>query len=127
MGYRIGKSFSFSASHQLPGLPDGHQCGRLHGHNYTVEVTLRGEGLVGPGFVTDFGDLAPFKHYLDETFDHRHLNDAMVAPPTSENLAEDLARWFIKNLEPEIGGLLSAIRVSETPSSWAEYLPERAP
>lgn len=123
MIYRIGKRFTFAASHQLPGLAPGHQCGRLHGHNYTVEVTLGARELVEPGFVTDFGDLAPFKIYLDETFDHRHLNDVLVAAPTSENLAAHLARWFIENLESELPGRLLMVRVSETSSSWAEYQP----
>ena len=125
MKYQIGKSFTFEASHQLPGLPEGHKCGRLHGHNYTIEVTLGADRLVEPGFVTDFGDLAPFRHYLEETFDHRHLNEVMVTAPTSENLAECLAGWFINNVQPEIPGTLVAIRVSETPSSWAEYRPGR--
>lgn len=126
MGHKIGKSFTFAASHQLPGLPDGHQCGRLHGHNYTVEVTLGADELAEPGFVTDFGELAPFKAHLDGTYDHRHLNETMTVAPTSENLAEVLARWFIENLEPEIPGQLLALRVSETPTSWAEYAPATA-
>ncbi|MEU8658346.1 6-pyruvoyl trahydropterin synthase family protein [Actinoplanes philippinensis] len=126
MGHRIGKRFTFEASHQLPGLPDGHKCGRLHGHSYTVEVTLVAEDLVEPGFVTDFGDLAPFKEHLAEAFDHRHLNEVMTVAPTSENLAEVLAQWFITELEPAIPGNLFALRVSETASSWAEFRPERA-
>ena len=125
MGHRIGKRFTFSASHQLPGLPEGHQCGRLHGHNYTVEVVLEADQLTGPGFVCDFGDLAPMKKYLDATFDHRHLNDAIDVPPTSENLAVHLAGWFITHVEPAISGRLSAVRVSETESTWAEYIPDR--
>ncbi|TQS42789.1 6-pyruvoyl trahydropterin synthase family protein [Cryptosporangium phraense] len=121
--YAIGKSFAFSASHQLPGLPEGHQCGRLHGHNYTVEVELEAETLEFPGFVTDFGDLAPFKAYLDATFDHRHLNDVLDEPPTSERLAAHLATWLERELLPQVGGRLVSVRVSETPTSWAKFSP----
>jgi len=39
--HRIGKRFSFSASHFIGGLPADHPCARLHGHNYDVEVVLR--------------------------------------------------------------------------------------
>ena len=127
MGHTIGKRFAFSASHQLPGLPDGHQCARLHGHNYTVEVVLTADELIGPGFVTDFGDLAAVKTYLAATFDHRHLNDAIDVPPTSENLAEHVARWFMREIEPAIPGRLAAVRVSETESTWAQYVPDRQP
>ncbi|WP_326549976.1 6-pyruvoyl trahydropterin synthase family protein [Micromonospora sp. NBC_01813] len=125
MSYVIAKGFSFSASHQLPGLPDGHQCGRLHGHNYTVEVVFGADELVDPGFVTDFGNLAPLKAYLSTNFDHRHLNDVLQEPPTSEHLAAHLADWVVENLEPSLTGHLIRVRVSETESTWAEYTPDR--
>jgi 6-pyruvoyltetrahydropterin/6-carboxytetrahydropterin synthase len=127
VGHTIGKRFTFSASHQLPDLPEGHKCARLHGHNYVVDVIVGADELVGPGFVTDFGELAPLKNYLDASFDHRHLNDTLPAPPTSENLAEHLAGWFIEHLEPHIAGRLITVRVSETESTWAQYNPERRP
>lgn len=125
MTYTIGKRFAFSASHCLPGLPEGHKCGRLHGHNYEVEVVVTAEDLTGPGFVTDFGDLAPVKTYLDDAFDHRDLNEALDVPPTSENLAAHLADWFVVHVEPQIPGCLVSVRVSETGSTWAQYTPER--
>jgi 6-pyruvoyltetrahydropterin/6-carboxytetrahydropterin synthase len=125
VGHTIGKRFAFSASHRLDGLPDGHQCARLHGHNYAIEVIVAAAQLVKPGFVTDFGDLAPVKAYLEATFDHRHLNEVMDVEPTSENLAAHLAEWFMENVEPSIPGQLAAIRVCETDSTWAQYTPER--
>ena len=127
MGHKISKRFAFSASHHLPELPDGHPCARLHGHNYAVEVVVEADRLTGPGFVTDFGDLAPVKKYLDGTFDHRHLNECMDAPPTSENLAMHLAEWFMTHVEPAIPRRLAAVRVSETDATWAEYTPDRTP
>lgn len=117
----IGTRFRFSASHRLSALPEGHPCARLHGHNYTVEVSVASDDLVAPGFVTDFAELAPLRTYLDATFDHRHLNDVLPMPPTSENLAAHLATWFANNLEPQIPGTLVSMRVSETDTSWAEY------
>ncbi len=121
--WRIGKRFTFDASHRLPSLPKGHKCGRLHGHTYTVEVVLEGDLLTEPGFVTDFGDLAPFGQYINDHLDHRHLNDALGdIAPTSEQLAWHLARWLKEHLADSLGGRLAAVRVSETPSSWAEYV-----
>lgn len=118
--YRIGKTFTFDAAHQLAGLPAGHKCARLHGHTYTVEIVLAGKRLEEPGFVTDFADLAPFKRYLDAQLDHRLLNEQLPCEPTSENLARHLAEWFLQHLQPHIGGRLERVRVSETGSSWAE-------
>jgi len=117
--FRVGKRFSFDASHQLPGLPDGHKCARLHGHTYTVEIVVAADMLTGPGFVTDFGDLAPLRAYLGDEFDHRHLNEVLAVPPTAENLAAHLASWCHLHLEPLIPGRVAAVRVSETPTSWA--------
>ena len=116
--YRISKRFDFSASHQLEGLPEGHPCGRLHGHNYSVELFLEASGLDKTGFVRDYGELSKFKTWLDGTFDHRHLNDIMDQP-TAELLAHSIyevtATWY-----PE----LSAVKVSETPKTSAYYSPE---
>lgn len=125
MGHTIGKVFTFSASHQLHGLPDGHKCARLHGHNYKIEVVFEAQQLVAPGFVTDFGDLAPLKGYIDACLDHRHLNDILDEAPTSENLATHLGTWVIEHLEPNVPGRLLRLRVSETASSWAEFTPDR--
>lgn len=119
--FRISRSFTFAAAHRLHGLPEGHKCARLHGHTYTVTVVLGRDDLVGPGFVTDFGELAAFKQFLDEHLDHRFLNEAIDITPTSELLARYLADWFIEHLEPGIPGQLLAIRVAESPASWAEY------
>jgi 6-pyruvoyltetrahydropterin/6-carboxytetrahydropterin synthase len=123
--YRIGKQFSFDAAHVLADLPAGHKCARLHGHTYTVEIELTASRLVPPGFVTDFADLAPFRRYLADTIDHRHLNDVLSVEPTSENLARHFFTWCVTHLEPGIPGRISAVRVSETPQSWAEYRQEQ--
>ncbi len=124
--YRIGKRFGFDAAHHLPGLPEGHKCGRLHGHTYTVEVVLVADNLVGPGFVTDFADLAPFGAYLNEVCDHQVLNERLPVVPTSELLARHFAEWITGNLG-HLPGRLWGVRVAETPSSWAEYRIEPAP
>ncbi|XVS60885.1 6-pyruvoyl trahydropterin synthase family protein [Actinosynnema sp. CA-299493] len=119
--FRIGKTFAFDAAHRLSGLPDGHKCARLHGHSYTVTVVLERTTLVEPGFVTDFGELAPLRRYLDDEWDHRLLNDVVPVEPTSELLARHLADWFVAHVEPGIPGRLTAVRVCESPTSWAEY------
>ncbi|MEV8322122.1 6-carboxytetrahydropterin synthase [Kitasatospora sp. NPDC056731] len=122
--HRIGKTFRFEAAHSLPDLPEGHQCARMHGHSYAVEFVLTADRLVPPGFVTDFGELAPVKKLIDSTLDHRVLNDVVPVAPTSENLAAWLAAWFVEHVEPSLPGRLASVRVSETVSSWAEFVLE---
>jgi 6-pyruvoyltetrahydropterin/6-carboxytetrahydropterin synthase len=119
--YRIGRRFTFAAAHQLHGLPDGHKCSNLHGHTYTAEIELTADALTGPGFVTDFGDLAPFRRYLETRIDHRNLNEVLSFEPTAENLALHFFDWCAQHLEPDIPGRVTAVRVWESPTSWAEF------
>ena len=117
--YRITKEFHFSASHQLCGLPEDHPCARLHGHNYIAEVELSGEELDANGFVVDYRELAPLKQWIDEALDHWHLNEVFGHDKvTSEFLAKTVYD-FCKAHWPQT----SAVRVSETPKTWAEYRP----
>lgn len=97
----------------------------MHGHGYTVEVEVGADALTGPGWVTDFGDLAPFGRYLAGHFDHRHLNDVLEDQPTSENLAAHFFGWCAGHLDPVIPGSVTAVRVSEKQgATWAEYRPD---
>lgn len=118
----ITKEFHFSASHVLDVLPAWHQCARMHGHNYVVvlELSARPEDLNEAGFVRDYRDLDAFKKWMDDTLDHRHLNEAMGGgiSPSAENLAMWIFGRWIGRL-PE----LTAVRVSETPKTWATYRP----
>ena len=121
--YRITKQFSFSASHRLDHLPEDHPCFRLHGHNYVVEVVLESRELNSDGFVRDYGELGPLKRFIEERLDHRHLEDEL--PQGMVSSAENIARFlhdFAAKHWPEV----AAVRVSETPKTWAEYRPRGA-
>ena len=116
--YTISKRFTFSASHVIEGLPEGHQCSRLHGHNYIVEVVLAAEQLDAVGFVVDYGDLKPLRQIIDTELDHRHLNDVLPAATTAEAIAR-----FLFDRAHALWPQTVAVRVSETPATWAEYQP----
>jgi len=117
--YRIRKSFQFSASHQLFGLPKNHPCTRLHGHNYEVMIELASATLNETGFVIDYRELSEFKDYIDNNLDHRHLNDVLGEDDTTaERIANHLYHWA-KVKWPEV----SAVSVSETSKTWAEFRP----
>ena len=85
--FRISKEFHFCASHCLDTLPKGHKCAGLHGHNYVVMVELEGETVDESGFLVDFYELDALKKYIDDEFDHRHLNDVLDVSPSTENVA----------------------------------------
>lgn len=120
--YRISKEFHFSAAHRLHGLPQGHPCGREHGHNYIIVLVLEDDELDYRSFVTDYGELSIVKRWIDEEIDHRHLNPILEAEGITQTSAENIARWMYETWEPHFPQL-AAVRVSETPKTWAEYRP----
>ena len=114
---RITKSFTFDAAHRLPRVPEGHPCGRLHGHTYTVVLGLEGELDPELGWVEDFGAVKRAFQPLREQLDHRFLNEIEgLENPTSENLA----MWIWRRLEPSLPGL-SAVMVHETCTTGCRY------
>ena len=113
-GARIAKQFNFSASHQLTGVPDDHPCARLHGHNYMVEVEVRGDVNPHTGFVVDFQIIDNAIKPLIEKLDHYHLND-IIENPTAENIAQ----WIMDNHRPHFA---FSVKVWETPKCWAKVL-----
>ena len=107
----IGRTYHFEAAHHLPNVPDGHKCKNLHGHNYRVEVVVRG-GLDDRGFVRDFAELDAQLAPLLAVVDHRLLNDIKgLENPT----AEIIAAWFLQRLPG-----CERVRVYETGDAWAE-------
>ena len=116
--YTISKEFHFSASHQLTHLPMGHQCARLHGHNYKVVLILEAEILNDDSFVKDYGQLTAFKKIVDD-MDHQHLNDLFNFRTTAENLAE----YLYGKAHDLYGHITKSISVSETDKTWATFTP----
>lgn len=113
----ISKEFHFSSSHIIKDLCDGHPCGRLHGHNYIIKFFIKGE----PdkiGFVQDYNDLKPISKWIDDTLDHRHLNDIFDFNPTVENMSKFIFEKFKKDFPK-----LHAITMSETPKTSCYYEP----
>jgi 6-pyruvoyltetrahydropterin/6-carboxytetrahydropterin synthase len=84
-----------------------------------VVVELAAEELGETGFVRDYHDLGALKAYIDEELDHRHLNEVLGdGCVTAERLARHFHDWCAARW-PEV----AAVRVSETPKTWAEYRP----
>jgi 6-pyruvoyltetrahydropterin/6-carboxytetrahydropterin synthase len=110
---RIGRRYTFEAAHHLPRLPDGHRCRRLHGHNYRVEIVVRGR-VDARGFVKDFAEIDAAVQPLLEQVDHRLLNDVKgLENPT----AEIIAAWFLERIAD-----CERVRVHETDDCWAEVV-----
>jgi 6-pyruvoyltetrahydropterin/6-carboxytetrahydropterin synthase len=96
--------FRFEAAHQLPHVPPAHMCARMHGHSYTVRLTM--EGRVDPhaGWVMDYACITDAFEALRAQLDHHCLNDiAGLENPTSEHLA----MWIWERMRPSVPALRS--------------------
>jgi 6-pyruvoyltetrahydropterin/6-carboxytetrahydropterin synthase len=131
----LTKTFGFSAAHRLhsAALSDAEnravfgKCNNLHGHghNYELEVTVRGEIDPRTGMVMDLGALMQtVQEEVIERFDHKHLNEDTpefrALNPTGENITKVI--WDI--LRPRLGTSLTRVGLWETPKNFFEYYGE---
>ena len=82
---------SFGAAHNLRDFRG--KCENLHGHNWRVEVVLRGESLESNGILVDFGEVKAATREALEEVDHKYLNELPFFSqnnPSSENIARFL-------------------------------------
>jgi 6-pyruvoyltetrahydropterin/6-carboxytetrahydropterin synthase len=116
----IAKRFTFDAAHSLPVCPEGHKCRRLHGHTYEVEVRLFGTPDLH-GFIVDYDDIAQAWKPIGDQLDHRNLND--IAWLGNASSTERLVQWvFMQLAKSAIGSHVSAVRIFESSTTWAEML-----
>lgn len=129
----LSRRATFSASHRLYAeelSPSENEslfgkCARPngHGHNYVLEVLLKGPVNSKTGIVFNLSDL---KRIIDEAViqkvDHRHLNldvpEFKSLNPSAENIAVVFWGWLNQALPR---GLLYEVRVRETENNIAIY------
>lgn len=98
-----------------------------HGHNYTLEVTVKGSVDGRSGFVVDLKELKDMMNReVVEVLDHRFLNKEIAefrdAIPTTENLAINIWNRLASKLK---AAELHRIRVYETPDLFVDYYGEQ--
>ncbi len=143
----ITRRLEFDAGHRIPN--HNSQCKHLHGHRYTIEISLSGdiistEGQSEQGMVMDFSDVKRIANtHLVDLWDHAFLayhGDKVVCDflaslpnhktvildviPTAENLAQ-IAFGILNPAYQDTYGnhlRLEQVRLYETPNNWADYV-----
>lgn len=112
----VWRKFRFEAAHQLPNVPEGHQCGRMHGHSFEV-ILHANQDIAGQDMAVDF-DLSINKWQpLHDELHHTCLNDIKdLENPTSEIIAA----WIWNRLKPEMPEL-SWVTIYETVTAGCHY------
>ena len=122
--FEVSIKAHFSAAHHLEGYPGS--CAVQHGHNWDVEVSVRGRSLDKTGILVDFRKMKQVVRAALDDIDHSDLNTLAAfrkQNPTSENIA----RFLYKRLAQRLKGRtcrLSSVAVRETPESMARYWEE---
>ena len=122
--YEVTVEAGFSSGHYLRNYKG--KCENPHGHNYKVEVTLRGEILDKAGLLLDFKDLKQVMRPVIERLDHQMLND--LEPFTEINpSAENLARFFFDETNRQLDEMTAGrvcvkdCTIYETDTTSAKY------
>jgi 6-pyruvoyltetrahydropterin/6-carboxytetrahydropterin synthase len=96
-------------------------CARLHGHNYALEVTVRGP-VDADGMVMDLTVLERAMRAVIDLVDHRELGRAVPALAGTATTGENLAAAFYRMLDQALPpGRLARVAVVETENNRFEY------
>jgi 6-pyruvoyltetrahydropterin/6-carboxytetrahydropterin synthase len=128
---RLTRAVDFSASlrYRQPDLSEAEnralfgRAAAQHGHNYRLEVTVRGEPDPVTGMVIDLKDLkAVIEREIAARFDHRDLNRDTPyfekSPPTPENFS----RVIFDLLRAALGDLLHGVRLRQDEDLWVDVI-----
>ncbi len=117
----------FAGAHQLTMV--GQKCENLHGHNWHIEVCVKGEKLNSAGVLVDFGDIKKaVKEVVKGSLDHKFLNELDIfddMQPTSERIAVYIAQKVQAILDQgrENSVKVSRVMAWESSDACATYLP----
>jgi 6-pyruvoyltetrahydropterin/6-carboxytetrahydropterin synthase len=120
--HEVSIEMEFSSAHALRGYRG--KCENTHGHNYKVEVHVRGERLNEIGLLVDFRDLKEATKRIVDYLDHKNINDLAPFDVELNPSAENLAMFFFHEVGRQINDdrvKVHKVRVWETSTCSATF------
>jgi 6-pyruvoyltetrahydropterin/6-carboxytetrahydropterin synthase len=112
----IWRRYSFQAAHRLPNVPEGHKCGRMHGHGFDV-ILHATQDVSNKQMGVDYDHLDALWKPIHAELNYGCLNDIQgLGNPTSELISS----WIWHRLKPELPQL-AWVTVYETASCGAHF------
>lgn len=109
----VSKEYIFDAAHYILGHS---KCGELHGHTWTMNVSVEGPLDMKTGMVLDFHIMNDIIRPIVKQLDHSTLNSnpLLITLPiiTAETLAMFLVEMFAKKFEPHFPGMPYTVEVA---------------
>ena len=126
--FEVSVEHTFAAGHALRNYRG--KCENVHGHNYRVQVIVRGEELDQTGMLADFVELKRLLRAISEPLDHIFLND--IEPfrevnPSAENIARYIWEKMTEGLRVDNPVEVAEVKVWETDIQSATYRPSTLP
>lgn len=112
----IWRRYAFESAHQLPNVPAGHKCGRMHGHMFEV-ILHANQDLGSRGIGVDYDYIDTLWAPIYAELDHACLNDI---PGLNNPTSEVISCWIWQRLKPQLPEL-SWVTVYETSSCGAHF------
>lgn len=131
----LTKTFGFSAAHRLHSITLSDEENKAvfgkcnnrhgHGHNYELEVTVKGTIDPQTGMIMDLGELMEtVQNAVLERFDHKHLNEDTAEFHTLNPTGENIVQVIWNLLQPHLSAQLVRLGLWETPKNFFEYYGE---
>ncbi|MGH9837100.1 MAG: 6-carboxytetrahydropterin synthase QueD [Blastocatellia bacterium] len=112
----------FSSAHALRGYQG--KCENTHGHNYRVEIYVRGQRLNHIGLLIDFKDLKAATRKVVDYLDHKNINELPPFDVEVNPSAEEMAVFFLHEVGRQVNDdrvQVYKVRVWETDTCAATY------
>jgi 6-pyruvoyltetrahydropterin/6-carboxytetrahydropterin synthase len=126
--FEVAIEHSFAAGHALRHYKG--KCENVHGHNYKVQVVIRGENVDRKtGMLADFVELKRLLRAISEPLDHVFLNDIepfITLEPSAENIALYICEKMQEGISQENPIEVAEVKVWETDIQSATYRPPSA-
>ncbi len=120
--YELKVVTKFAAAHQLTMV--GSKCENMHGHNWKIEVYVKGEKTDEAGILVDFGIIKKQVRDIMSMLDHKYLNELEYfrqSQPSSENIAHFIATELQKKIDtPTVS--VSRVTAWESDDAGATYI-----
>lgn len=112
----IWRRYLLESAHQLPNVPAGHKCGRMHGHGFEVIVHAN-QDIAQHDMGVDYDLIDAAWQPVHQQLHMACLNDV---PGLENPTSEMMAAWIWHRLKPTLPAL-SWITVYETASAGAHF------
>ena len=120
--YELKVVTKFAAAHRLTMV--GEKCENMHGHNWKIEVYVRGEKTDEAGILMDFGIIKKHVREIMALLDHKYLNELdyfQSSQPSSENIAFWVATQLQKRIDNQ-AARVSKVTAWESDDAGATYI-----